>query len=577
MDGRVVLLGRPRIEAGDRPVQLAGRKPWGLLAYLCLEPSATRQELAGLLFSDADDPLAALRWSLLQVRRALTGLAEVPEEHGRLLIAFAAGVEVDAPRVLSGDVPVDEAKRLQSGELLEGLTFDDEPGFDSWLLLQRSRVSAAVEEVLAWAASTLAHTEPDAALELIGRATRADPFNDSLHELAVEVHLARGDRPAAEAWIRHVTALYGKELGEPAPATIRRPLDRPRPAADAPLIRLDTTARALLEGAQARFDAGDYQGGLEMARRAASSAAGSGDAILEARALVTLGGILVHSLRGRDREALGLLRRVQQLAAALGRRELVADAQRELGYVAFLEARYGAAEEALRRSITSAQEMGDSARAARALLYLGMCESDRCDYRSAEATIEAGLRGLPAGEAARRAYGQAGLARVFLRTGRFEAAGQAGRAGAELARDVGAVALVPWATVWAAEASLELGDEATAETMYAEAYTLGCEIGDPCWEALALRGLALVARRNQRTDQARDLLTEAVASCRRLADVYKWAEVLVLTDLLELDPAAQDVELTRALRLATTGPMPDLFERLQNRSRLQTRTQTGDR
>jgi hypothetical protein len=130
--------------------------------------------------------------------------------------------------------------------------------------------------------------------------------------------------------------------------------------------------------------------------------------------------------------------------------------------------------------------------------------------------------------------------------------------------------------VWAAEAALELGDEAAAETTYAEAYTLGCEIGDPCWEALALRGLALVARRNQRADQARDLLTEAVASCRRLADVYKWAEALVLTDLLELDPAAPDAELARALRLATTGPMPDLFDRLQNRSVLQTRTQTGD-
>jgi DNA-binding SARP family transcriptional activator len=132
-----------------------------------------------LLFSAADDPLAALRWSLLQVRRALTGLAEVPEEHGRLSIAFAAGVEVDVARVLSGDVTVDQAKRLPSGELLAGLAFDDEPGLDSWLLLQRSRVSAAVEEVLAWAASTLAHTEPDAALEIIGRATRADPFNGS--------------------------------------------------------------------------------------------------------------------------------------------------------------------------------------------------------------------------------------------------------------------------------------------------------------------------------------------------------------------------------------------------------------
>ena len=204
-----------------------------------------------------------------------------------------------------------------------------------------------------------------------------------------------------------------------------------------------------------------------------------------------------------------------------------------------------------------------------------MCESDRCDYRSAEATIELALRDLPSSEAARRAYGQAALARVYLRTGRFAQAGETARSAAELARGAGALALVPWAIVWAAEAALELGDEAAAETAYAEAYTLGCEIGDPCWEALALRGLALVARRNQRTDQARDLLTEAVASCRRLSDVYKWAEVVALTELLELDPATHHAERARALRLATTGPMPDLFERLRKQSRLQTRTQTG--
>ena len=54
-----------------------------------------------MLFSVADDPLAALRWSLLQVRRALTGLAEVSEEQGRLSIGFTARVEVDVPRVLA--------------------------------------------------------------------------------------------------------------------------------------------------------------------------------------------------------------------------------------------------------------------------------------------------------------------------------------------------------------------------------------------------------------------------------------------------------------------------------------------
>jgi hypothetical protein len=65
MDGRIALLGRPRIECRGRAVPLAGRKPWGLLAYLCLEHQATRHDLAALLFSAADDPLAALRWSLL--------------------------------------------------------------------------------------------------------------------------------------------------------------------------------------------------------------------------------------------------------------------------------------------------------------------------------------------------------------------------------------------------------------------------------------------------------------------------------------------------------------------------------
>jgi tetratricopeptide (TPR) repeat protein len=513
MDGRVVLLGRPRIDAGDRPVQLAGRKPWGLLAYLCLEPPATRQELAALLFSAADDPLAALRWSLLQVRRALTGLAEVPEVHGRLSIASAAGVEVDVARVLSGDVTVDQAKRLPSGELLAGLAFDDEPGFDSWLLLQRSRVSAAVEE---GAGLGRVHPGPHRARRRAGAHRPRDPRRP-VQRLAARARGRdppgpggppgrRGVGPARERPVR-------QGAGRAGAGDNSAPAGPPRPAADPPPIRLDTAARALLEGAQARFDAGDYQGGLEMARRAASSAAGSGDVVLQARSLVTLGGILVHSLRGRDREALGLLRRAQQLATTVHHPELVADAERELGYVAFLEARYGAAEEALQRSIASAQQVGDTARAA--------------------------------------------------------------RAGAELARAGGAAALVPWAIVWGAEAALELGDEAAAETAYAEAYTLGCEISDPCWEALALRGLALVARRNQRTDQAKDLLAEAVTCCRRLSDVYKWAEALVLTDLLELDPD-DDAELARALRLATTGPMPDLFQRLQHRSVLQTRVQTDD-
>lgn len=53
------LLGRPAIEGGDAP---RGRKAWALLAYLLSSDSSpTREQLAGLFFEDADDPLRALR------------------------------------------------------------------------------------------------------------------------------------------------------------------------------------------------------------------------------------------------------------------------------------------------------------------------------------------------------------------------------------------------------------------------------------------------------------------------------------------------------------------------------------
>jgi hypothetical protein len=61
-----------RIEYGtgqQRP-QPRGQKSWALLARVALaERPLTRGELAAELFSDAEDPLAALRWCLADVRR----------------------------------------------------------------------------------------------------------------------------------------------------------------------------------------------------------------------------------------------------------------------------------------------------------------------------------------------------------------------------------------------------------------------------------------------------------------------------------------------------------------------------
>lgn len=67
------LLGTPRVQRdGAAKAVLRGHKAWGLLAYLVQHPEGvSRQRLAALLFEDAEDPLAALRWNLSELRRAL--------------------------------------------------------------------------------------------------------------------------------------------------------------------------------------------------------------------------------------------------------------------------------------------------------------------------------------------------------------------------------------------------------------------------------------------------------------------------------------------------------------------------
>ena len=68
------LLGpQPRaVRAGHRQPAPRGRKVWALLAYVLLTESApSREWLAQLLFSDANDPLNALSWNLTQLRRLL--------------------------------------------------------------------------------------------------------------------------------------------------------------------------------------------------------------------------------------------------------------------------------------------------------------------------------------------------------------------------------------------------------------------------------------------------------------------------------------------------------------------------
>jgi len=315
-------------------------------------------------------------------------------------------------------------------------------------------------------------------------------------------------------------------------------------------------------GCRARLDAGDYDAALDAARRAASAAAASADQRLEAEALTTLGGVLVHSVRGHDREAVGLLDRALELATTLRDERLAAEVERELGYIAFLGARYGAAESILGRAAARATAAGDAAGAARALTLIGACQSDRNDYPAAEASLVAAIERLRELGDRWEPFAGSFLARVRLRTERSHEAGLLADAAVARSRQVGWLSLVPWPMAVAGEAQIGAADPGAAGRTFSAAYALACEIGDPCWRAFALRGLGLVAAHAGDQDDAARLLGEAGTAAGSQPDVYAWCEALILTDLVELEGGRHPEHNERALTIARRGPMPDLVARL---------------
>ncbi|RYY45990.1 MAG: hypothetical protein EON53_09735, partial [Actinomycetales bacterium] len=124
------LLGPPHV-VGAPPPAGRGRKPWALLALLlCSTGPVPRSRVIDLLFADAADPRAALRWTLSQTRRAVGSSIRIGGNP--LTWEVTDGVVVDVLDVLADRTPrgwpVDEATL----PLLEGAE-PDVPEFAAWL------------------------------------------------------------------------------------------------------------------------------------------------------------------------------------------------------------------------------------------------------------------------------------------------------------------------------------------------------------------------------------------------------------------------------------------------------------
>lgn len=504
-----------------------GQKAWGLLAYLLLsEGVPSRQQLARLLFEDADDPLATLRWNLSELRRLI---GDVLRPGGPPTLNLPPDAYVDVRVLTSGDWL--DALRVPGleRELLEGMTFATSPSFEVWLSAQRRHLEAGTEAILREAAlARLASGAAAEAADLAGRLVRCNPLDENHQALLVRSLAAAGDGMGAARQAAACGALFARELGVRPGVALEAAL---RTATAAPTTRAAsgrTAALAQLEAGEAAINAGVLEAGLQCLRRAITEAEATHDAELSARTRVALGRALVHAARGRDEEGATALH--QALALGQGASPAVASAACcELGYIEFLRGRYQRALAWLRRAAPLAET--ERAEQARIAIVHGSALSDTAHYaaaidrlRVAETLAEA------VGDVRQLAYALSMRGRALLLRGDFGSAAEPLDRSLRLAQQRW-TAFVPWPESLRAGVHLACGEADAAAVGFEHAFALGCQLGDPCWEGIAGRGLALVAIARGEPRGAVKILEDALTRCVRLPDAYLWGKAYALDAL----------------------------------------------
>jgi DNA-binding SARP family transcriptional activator len=528
----IQLLGRPRIVRGSRDVyKFRSRKSWALLTYLILsERPPPRSQLASLLFADADDPVRALRWSLSEIRRALGGGGSVDGDP--VVLSLPAGTVVDAAVVTKGAWT--DAVRLPGlgADPLDGMTVRGGAAFETWLLSQQRHLAAASEAILHEAAlGSMARGAVATAIGYAVRAATMSPLDENHQALLIRLYRMAGDNDAAAAQLAAFTRTLRTELGAaPGPAVQAAMRDTPHPPGEA---TDDVTIEAITEAGTAAVSAGAVEAGIGSLRTAAELADRAGAARLRVSARLMLAEALIHTLGGLDEAGLAALHEADQLALAHELTEDVAQVRAELGYVDFLRGHYDRAEFWLTDALTFAS--GSPSVRAKAMTYLGAVESDRASYRNACGLLaQAVSLSQAAGEPRRQAFGLALLGRVSLFRGSLDTAAVQLDEAIELAERDHWLAFLPWPQALRGEVQLARGDPAGASESLQQAFARACQLGDPCWEGMSARGLALVAEAAGDTERAFTLLFEARARCHRLADPYVWLDGYILDAQCEL-------------------------------------------
>jgi DNA-binding SARP family transcriptional activator len=553
---RVWLLGHPRIEdeAGQAAQPPRGRKSWALLARVALaERPLVRDELAAELFGEADDPLGALRWCLADLRRCCGDSQLLRGDPVRLA---AGSLWLDVRALWDGSLPAADI----GGELLAGVELRGCPAFDMWLTLARGRCAARSREELHQAAlRLLAADDAEAAAALAGRAAALDVLDEGAQELFLRALVAAGHPARAAVYLASCEAAMAREGIVASPALRAAAL---APAAGKAGVRASVVARSLLRAGTAALDAGSADAGVETLRRAADEAARAEDPLLHADVLKALGSALVHSVRGFDGEGALVLHRAIAAARRAASPQLAADILRELAFVDLQAGRHATAARSLDEAAELASAADDPGLSARLLAIRGMNEADQGRHDAAIGLLgQSAQAAASAGSRRQQAWSTGVMARSLLLAGQITRARAAAEDSMALCDQDRWNAFLPWPQALRAHclAAAGLWDEARDDAE--QAFALACQLGDPCWEGLASRALALLESQAGDPARAGEWITEARRRCDRVPDRWVWLSGFIALGHLEIAARQQpDLVMPLARRLYQHALRADLPE-----------------
>jgi hypothetical protein len=228
-------------------------------------------------------------------------------------------------------------------------------------------------------------------------------------------------------------------------------------------------------------------------------------------------------------------------ARAAGRRGMAVDVLRELAFVDVQAGRHSSAAGALAEAESEMAGSGDVALTAALLAVRGMNEADQGRHHAAASLLTRSVDLLNP-SARQRTWSLGVLARSLLLSGETAAGLAAAEASIRGAQQQRWNAFLPWPQAIRAEILMMQGRWQEGADDAEQAFALGCELGDPCWEGMAARVLSKAASSTGRDDTAWQWILDARRRCDRVTDRYVWVSGYVALAQLELavrvDPSA---------------------------------------